>query len=179
MSDAEMLEAARNKISAVMAKTMDIYGISPSIGMLYATLYFSDKPLTLDELKESMGMSKTSMSTGVKNLENNHFVQKIWQKGVRKDLYEAEKDFFWSFIGFYCNMWHREIELNMEAIKMAEPEFKALLHSGNTEIKQSAQIDLKQLENAKQYYSWLSRLVKSLESGEIFQFIPKNEEEVD
>jgi len=178
-SDMDKLEIARRRISTVMAKTMDLYGTPPSIGMLYATLYFSEDPLTLDELKESMGMSKTSMSTGVRKLEENHFVNKVWQKGVRKDLYEAQKDFYESFIGFYCNMWHRELELNMEAIRKAEPELKALLKSSDEEVRRLAERDLAQLENGQNYYKWLEKLVKSLESGKIFDFIPKLEKEVD
>jgi len=172
-TDEEKLEEARNKITTMMANTMDLYGIPPSIGRLYATLYFSDGPMTLDELKEAMGMSKTSMSTGVRKLENDHFINKVWEKGVRKDLYEAQTDFFKSFVAFYCKMWYREIELNMEAIKKAEPILKELTNSKNLEVKEKAQKDMVKLSNAKEYYEWLKTLVISLENGEIFDFIPK------
>lgn len=35
--------------------------------------------------------------------------------------------------------------------------------------------DLEKLKHAMEYYNWLERLVKSFESGEIFEFIPKKD----
>ena len=171
-TDKEKLERARNDVGSALAKTMDLYGITPSIGHLFSRLYFSDEPMTLDELQESMGMSKTSMSTGVRNLEKNKMVKKVWRKGVRKDLYLGEKNFFTHFINFFVPMWRREIEVNLDAINRAEPELQELLESEDSEIKEKAKSDLEKLEEGKTYYNWLSKLADSVESGEIFKLIP-------
>ncbi|ACB85624.1 choline uptake/conversion transcriptional regulator CudC [Natranaerobius thermophilus] len=169
----EKLQELRSEISVAMAQTMDLYGVPPSIGRLYAILYFSDEPKTLDELRDMMGMSKTSMSTGVRRLEKNKMVKKVWKKGVRKHLYEGETDFFNTFLNFFIPMWKREIEVNMEAIKKVEPELKEMAESSDGEVSKEAEKDLKKLEEAKQYYIWLNKLARSIESGEIFDFIPK------
>ncbi len=167
------LEKIRSEVGVAMAKTMDLYGVPPSIGRLYSMLYFSDEPLTLDELRDDMGMSKTSMSTGVRRLEKNKMVRKVWKRGVRKHLYEGETDFFNNFVNFFVPMWRREIEVNLEAIEKSEPELKALCQSDKEDVRETAVKDLKKLDEAKQYYHWLAKLADSIETGEIFEFLPK------
>ncbi len=170
--DKEKLNKIREDVGSALAKTMDLYGITPSIGHLFSILYFSDKPMTLDELQQSMGMSKTSMSTGVRNLEKNKMVKKVWKKGVRKDLYESELDFFTHFKNFFVPMWRREIEVNMDAINRALPELEKLQNSDDEEIREKAKKDIEKLEEGKNYFNWLKKLADKVESGEIFDLIP-------
>ncbi|HET7615624.1 MAG TPA: GbsR/MarR family transcriptional regulator, partial [Bacillales bacterium] len=91
------IEKAENAVIQSIAETMDLYGVTPSIGRLYATMYFKHDPMTLDNMKDDLGMSKPSMSTAVRKLQDINIVQKVWQKGSRKDLFLAEKNFFHYF----------------------------------------------------------------------------------
>lgn len=90
----EILEEAESLVIDAIAETMDLYGVTHSIGRLYGVLYFSEEPMTLNQMSNSLGMSKPSMSTGIHSLVDIEMVQKVWRKGERKDLYKAEKDFF-------------------------------------------------------------------------------------
>lgn len=78
----------------VIAKNMNLYGITPSVGRLYGTLYFAEEPMTLDQMRDALLMSKTSMSTGVKALADMKMVTPTFRKGIRKDLYQTEKDWY-------------------------------------------------------------------------------------
>ena len=80
LSNEQKLEIAREKFIQSIAENIDLYGITDSIGRLYGTLYFSNEPLTLDEMREALGMSKTSMSTGVRTLLETKMVRKVWKK---------------------------------------------------------------------------------------------------
>src|SRR5690625_2724556 len=115
----ENIEAAKDEVIAAISETMDLYGVTPSAGTLYATLYLNGQ-MNLDEMREELSMSKPSMSTGVRKLYNNGMVKKVHQKGTRKHIYDAEKDFFKSFMSYYCQMWQREVDMNMEAVREAE-----------------------------------------------------------
>ena len=178
-TEEEKLEQIRAEISSGIAKTMDIYGVTPSVGQLYATLYFSEEPMTLDQLREELGMSKTSMSTGVRKLESNKMVRKIWKKGVRKHLYQGETDFFQNFVNFFVPLWKREIEVNMDAIKKCEPELRKLCHSENPVVREKAAQDMEKIQYAKKYYEWLKKLTESFETGEIYECIPKDGNDID
>lgn len=171
----EKLELAKDQVIGAISETMDLYGVTPSAGTLYATMYFKDQ-MNLDEMREELGMSKPSMSTSVRKLQENGMVKKTYQRGTRKHTYMAEKDFFRSFMSFYCNMWEREVKMNLEAIKEAEvllaEVFKAGDASNETRTEAKAHYDM--LENSKVYYEWLGRLAKSIQNGEIFEFLPKD-----
>jgi len=83
----EYLELAKDEIIESISETMDLYGVSPSIGRLYATLYLTDQ-MNLDEMREELGMSKPSMSTGIRKLQKNGMVKKKFQRGSKKHTYE-------------------------------------------------------------------------------------------
>src|SRR4051794_23951302 len=64
----EMLEEAEAIVIDAIAETMDLYGVTPSIGRLYGVLYLSEEAMTLNQMSNSLGMSKPSMSTGIHSL---------------------------------------------------------------------------------------------------------------
>ncbi|UFJ39160.1 GbsR/MarR family transcriptional regulator [Brevibacillus humidisoli] len=171
-----ILAEAEELVIDAISETMDLYGVTPSIGRLYGVMYFTDEPLTLDQMSSKMGMSKPSMSTSIRALQQIDMVHKVWQKGVRKDLYSAEKDFFKSFISFFCKKWNREIEVNMEAIKKAEEKLKMILDdpSAPVGIYKKAKADMELLDWSKKYYQWLEKLIASFENKEIFRLLEEN-----
>lgn len=173
--DRQMLDEARKHFIYSLAETMDLYGVTPSIGRLYATMFFQDRPMNLDEMRESLGMSKTSMSTGVRKLMEIDMVKKVWQKGVRKDLYEAEKDFYETFVDFFCAKWQQEVNLNEQAVAKTKASLQSLLENPNISeaVKEEVHRDLKKIQEAESYYIWLQELLLQCKSGKIFEWLPK------
>lgn len=178
MNGKEQLEIARERVIDAIAQNINLYGVTDSIGRLYGMLLFHEKPMTLDEMKEELGMSKTSMSTSVRTLLELKMVDKVWKKGVRKDLYKAEEDWYQSFIDFFTIKWRAGVSMNVYAMEKSLGELKRLLDNEQIEeeIKEIAKSDIVKLENALEYYDWLNRFVDSLESNEIFKYIPKKED---
>lgn len=172
------LEEAKDKVIGAIAETMDLYGVTPAAANLYATMYFKEQ-MTLDEMREELEMSKPSMSTGVRKLQEIKMVKKTYTRGSRKHTYVAEKNFFRSFIVFYCQMWEREVKTNMEAIAESQEDFIEIIKdsSSTPEIVAEAKQYYDQLEESKVYYHWLENLAASIRSGEIFEFLPKDPEE--
>ncbi|WP_070121712.1 choline uptake/conversion transcriptional regulator CudC [Bacillus marinisedimentorum] len=172
------IEEAKNKVIGTIAETMDLYGVTPAAANLYATMYFKNQ-MTLDEMRTELGMSKPSMSTSVRKLQEIEMVKKTFTRGSRKHTYVAEKNFFRSFMAFYCQMWEREVKMNMEAIEEAQEDFiNVIKDSASTpEIVAEAKEYYDQLEESKTYYHWLEDLVASIKSGKIFEFIPKDNQD--
>lgn len=69
--------------------TTQAMGLGRVVGQIYAYLFFSPEPRNLADLKDTLGISKGSASTCVRQLEQWGAVRKIWIKGDRKDYYEA------------------------------------------------------------------------------------------
>lgn len=173
----ELIEEAEGAVVNSIAETMDLYGITPSTGRLFARMYFKQKPMTLDDMKDDLGMSKPSMSIAVRNLQEISIVQKVWQKGSRKDSFMAEKNFFKYFSHFFGNKWEREAKLNLSAIDYAEGMLQQVIddEEADEETIERAKIDYEQLEDYRKYCKWLERLADSIESGKIFDFLPVEE----
>ncbi|WP_188066098.1 GbsR/MarR family transcriptional regulator [Brevibacillus brevis] len=175
----KILEKAQERVIETLARNMDLYGITMSTGLLYGTLLFQDKSMTLDEMGEALGMSKTSMSTGVRTLMDLNMVEKIWKKGTRKDHYEVNLDWYQNFIDLFSVKWRHACEHNAHALKKSLLELRALQQSEelSEEISERVGLSIKRIENGLEYYLWLSRLIDSFESHDIFQFVPKKENE--
>ena len=170
-----VIKKARDRVIESVAGNMELYGINLSVGHLYGTLLFQNRPMTLDEMGEALGMSKTSMSTGVRNLLDLNMVNKVWMKGARKDHYDVEQDWHQNFIDYFSIKWRKAIDENVQALRKSMRELDGLLMEEQLpeELKEIVQQDISKMQNALNYYNWLSRLIDTFESHEIFQYVPK------
>ena len=172
----EKHEETIEKFIQAIATNMSLYGLTPSVGRLYGVLYFEDKPMTLDDMREALSMSKTSMSTGVRALSDMKMVESIYRRGVRKDLYQTEDDWYKSFTSLFGIRWRRKTETNIEEANEAIEQLEELLK--NTEdqsLQEKITHDIEKLNYAISYYNWIMQFIKVVETGEIFKYIPKNE----
>lgn len=171
-----IIQKARKRIIESMGKNMDLYGISQSIGHLYGLLFFQNKPMTLDEMGEAMEMSKTSMSTGVRTLVDLKMVNKVWEKGSRKDLYEVEMDWFQTFSDYFSLKWRKALEINLNSLRKSKVELNQLSqqYPDDTALQSILQTDTNKIDEAIRYYKWLDRLIDCFESEDIFNLVPKD-----
>jgi HTH-type transcriptional regulator, glycine betaine synthesis regulator len=68
-------------------------GLPRSLGQVYAAIYLSSQPLGLEDLMESLEISKGNASMSVRQLAEWGAVRRLWVKGDRKDYYEATERF--------------------------------------------------------------------------------------
>lgn len=173
--DWDRYEETIDKFIQVIAKNMNVYGITSSVGRLYGVLYFSDKALTLDDMREELEMSKTSMSTGVRALSEMKMVESTFRRGIRKDLYETEDDWYKSFTSLFGNRWRQHTETNIEEADEAIEELATLSEEVADEtLREKINRDIERLRYAKNYYKWLMRFIQVVETGEIFDYIPRD-----
>lgn len=173
----ELMEQARERVIETISQNMHLYGVAPSIGRLYGILFFNENPLTLDNMKEELQMSKTSMSTSVRTLTELNMVEKIWKKGERKDLYSAKRDWYEIFIDYFSTEWRKVVHLNVAAINESIKDFDKLQNGDQVlteEQKVQISNDLDKLYDTKEYYNWLNRLIDFFESEEILKAVKRS-----
>ncbi|MFD1955239.1 GbsR/MarR family transcriptional regulator [Paenibacillus thailandensis] len=165
----------RERVIDSIGKNMDLYGITLSVGHLYGYMYFSEKPVTLDDLSQKTGMSKTSMSTGVRTLMDLKMIDKVWGKGSRKDLYEAAPDWHQNFCDYFSIKWRKAVESNMAVLAKALGEIGEMrtLYGDDEQVVRVLDHDERKITEALHYYKWLSKFIEAMESGKIFELIPK------
>ncbi|MFF2483581.1 GbsR/MarR family transcriptional regulator [Paenibacillus sp. NPDC058071] len=171
----QLLLKTRRRAIETIGKNMDLYGVTMSIGHLYGNMYFNQEPVTLDEMSAIMGLSKTSISTGMRTLHDLKMINKVWGKGSRKDLYEVEPDWHQNFADFFSIKWRKAVEQNKSALLRTMKETEALKeqHSEDKPFVSILEQDLQKMNDSYLYYKWLEKLIDSFETGEIYEFIPK------
>ena len=174
MKGNERLEIARKRIVESIAQNIHLYGLPPSAGRQYGMMFFQNRPLTLDEMSEELGMSKTSMSTSIRALSEEKLVERVWERGVRKDLYKANDDWHQNFIDMFSIRWRRSVTLHSSAIRRSMTEIERLIAEETTseDLLVEAKSDLEKLIYIRDYYEWLDRLVDAFEEHDIFDLVP-------
>jgi DNA-binding transcriptional regulator GbsR (MarR family) len=102
----------REQIIEEFSKTIQLFGLTSLEARVYTFLYLSNDALTLDEMSKALGNSKTAISTNIRSLVDKNLVKRVWRKGVRKDLYEGNKELYKVFMNFYTNKWMMELKYN-------------------------------------------------------------------
>ncbi|MDQ0268282.1 GbsR/MarR family transcriptional regulator [Cytobacillus purgationiresistens] len=177
-----MTEEQKGKINQMedffidkIADNMTTYGVSPTVGRVLGIIYMNRKPMTLNELSEATGMSKTRMSQVVREMLDLNIAEKIFEKGVRRDLYTVERDYYQTFVSLFTSNWQKVINKNKMFDKKVKTELVSILEQAEISEEDEIKINhlLKETKEWVDYYQWLARLVDFFESGEIFKHVPK------
>src|ERR1017187_5328838 len=88
------LKEARQRMIENLSRISEFWGYSRAMGGLYAVLYLSPGPVSLDDLVPIVGVTKGAISTNVRALEQLGMVHRHVRTGDRKDYYEADTDFW-------------------------------------------------------------------------------------
>lgn len=180
MTDAyEKLEKSRKRITESIAQNIHLYGLPPSAGRQFGMMFFENRPLTLDDMSAELGMSKTSMSTSIRSLSEAKLVDRVWERGVRKDLYEVKDDWYQIFVDMFTVKWRRAVSLHTAAIRKSLVELKELKKADDItdELRTIIDTDIEKLLYIREYYDWLDRLIDAFEDQKIFDLVPRLEDE--
>src|SRR5699024_5535491 len=80
-------------------------------------LYLNHLPMTLDEMSQVTGKSKTSVNTSIRNLLDLNLAKQVWKKGVRKNLYMADEDLYQRFMQALLSKWTDHINQQKQTIE--------------------------------------------------------------
>ncbi len=158
------IEEIKNEAIFTLAKLINLYGLTFSESRLFSIMFLEDNPMTLDQMSQSLGMSKTSMSTGVRSLLDAKMVERTWKKGMRKDLYMVEEDLYKTFSNTFIDHWHSIIHHNTKI-------FNEILVQLNTLSAEVTDIDLQvslsqysqKIDSIIHFYKWLGEVFKEIQ----------------
>lgn len=85
----QKLETVRDNLVETIGHLSSNFGLNPIVGRMYALLFMSASPLSLDHMANELKISKGNVSVNIRELERWGAVKKVWVRGSRKDFYEA------------------------------------------------------------------------------------------
>lgn len=154
---------------------MTAFGATSSIGRVLGTIYMNGAPMTLDDLSRETGMSKTRMSQVTRDMDAMNLAERTFKKGVRKDLYQVEQDYYQTFISVFTSTWQKATNRG----RHFEADVKHKLADLNDEpdLTPDDEHYIERIEAERQvwsaYHDWIRRVTEFFDSGEIFKHVPK------
>lgn len=92
------------------------WGVNRSVAQIHALLYLSDRPLTAEEIAETLGIARSNVSNSIRELIGWKLVRRTPVLGDRRDHYEAEADLWQMLIRIAQGRKEREIDPMVGAI---------------------------------------------------------------
>lgn len=162
-----------------IADNMHSFGVATSVGRVLGIIYMRGTPMTLDELSVETGMSKTRMSQVVREMMELNIAEKVFKKGVRKDLYQVEQDYYQTFISLFTSNWQKAISKSRNFENRLYRQLDNLQQRDKLtdDEEEAVHAILSEIHEWAEYYDWIRRLTEFFESGEIFEHVPKRRKE--
>jgi DNA-binding transcriptional regulator GbsR (MarR family) len=106
------------------------WGVNRSISQIHALLYVSERPLTADEIAETLGLARSNVSNSIKELSSWNLIRRVPVRGDRREHFEAESDVWEMFIRIAAGRKEREIDPAITALRLclSEAEADAKIH---------------------------------------------------
>lgn len=95
------------------------WGVNRTVGQIYALLFVSDRPLNADEIVDKLGMSRSNVSMGLKELQAWRLVRLSHNPGDRRDYFGAPEDVWAIFQTLAEERQRREVEPTLSLLRVA------------------------------------------------------------
>jgi len=143
------------------------WGLPKGMGAIFAVLYLSSTPLSLDEIVEATGLTKGAVSTEVRTLARMGLVHRSSKLADRKDYYEAEDDFYKSIRSILKERQNSEFDRAVRSVVETLAKLEAGEVTGDAaEIAFIAQ----RVQALQDFFNALDSLTKSIVKLESFGF---------
>lgn len=93
------------------------WGVNRSVAQIHALLYLSDRPVHAEEISETLGLARSNVSTGVKELQSYGIIRRTHVEGDRRDHFIAETDLWEMLIRIVSERKKREIDPTIAALR--------------------------------------------------------------
>ena len=93
------------------------WGVNRSVSQIHALLYLSERPLTADEIADTLALARSNVSNSIKELLSWNLIRRVPIRGDRRDHFEAETDIWEMFLRIAAGRKEREIDPALAVLK--------------------------------------------------------------
>lgn len=68
------------------------WGVNRTVSQIHALLFLSETPINAEEIVETLGIARSSVSTSIRELQNRQLIRTVHQLGDRRDYFETITD---------------------------------------------------------------------------------------
>ena len=93
------------------------WGVNRSVSQIHALLFLSERPLTAEEIADTLGLARSNVSNSIKELLGWNLIRRVPIRGDRRDHFEAETDIWEVFLRIAAGRKEREIDPAVAVLK--------------------------------------------------------------
>lgn len=93
------------------------WGINRTVAQVHALLFISPKPLTADEIMETLSVARSNVSTSLKELQTWGVIKVVHTMGDRRDHFESLKDVWEMFKLVLAERRRREVDPTVQVLR--------------------------------------------------------------
>lgn len=113
----QTLDRIKKDFTEGLSQISRFWGFPRGMGAIFAVLYLSPTPLSLDEIVQETGLTKGAISTEVRALARMGLVHRCTKLGDRRDYYEAEADFYAAIRSILKERQNSEFDRAIRSVK--------------------------------------------------------------
>lgn len=117
------------------------WGINRSVAQIHALLYLAERPLTAEDIADTLGIARSNVSNSLKELTGWKLIRRVPVMGDRRDHYEAETDLWEMVARIAQGRKERELDPAASAIRACRAEAE-----GDARVSAVAQRRLEEME---------------------------------
>ena len=136
------------------------WGVNRSVAQIHALLYLSERPLTAEEIADTLRMARSNVSNSIKELLGWKLIRRVPVMGDRRDHFEAETDIWEMVTRIAEGRKEREIDPAAAALRACLEEAKADPRISPVAMKRLAGM-LEFVETINRWYEQMLRVPKA------------------
>ncbi len=153
------------------------WGVNRSVAQIHALLHIATDPLDAEEIAETLGLARSNVSTGLKELQGWKLVKATRALGDRRDTFTSVQDMF--DLATVVVEGRREREFAPTIAALRDVAVEADTDATPADVKARMKETLEMMQMFDDWYRDMSRLPRGVQmamlklGAELARFIPK------
>jgi DNA-binding transcriptional regulator GbsR (MarR family) len=162
----ESLVAVNDSTVAGLGRLARFFGFSDVMGRLYGTLLLNPEPLSLDDLADSLEISKGSVSMNMQALERWGMAKEVWMRGERKKYYAAESDLWQVIRNVLGSRERREVQLALHVLSESIEKLQSVENELSPEEQELARFYLERMADLQSFFRFAQLALETVLGGD-------------
>lgn len=141
------------------------WGINRTVGQIYALLFVAERPLNADEIVEGLGVSRSNVSMGLKELQAWNLVRLQHRPGDRRDYFTTPEDIWQIVRTLVEERKKREVDPTLTLLR------ELLMQEPGTEEERHAQARLREMHDLFELFAGWYADVRRLDTERLVQLL--------
>ncbi|MCB8976971.1 MAG: hypothetical protein H6657_06035 [Ardenticatenaceae bacterium] len=160
------LTAVNDSTVAGLGRLARFFGFSEVMGRLYGTLLMNPEALSLDDLADTLQISKGSVSMNMRALERWGMANEVWMRGERKKYYQAESDLWQVIRNVLDSRERREVQVALQVLGESVAKLQSANDQLSAEEQELAKYYLERMDDLQAFFEFAQMALETVLGGQ-------------